>query len=712
MLIENIILRNFRVYKGEHKLPLSTNPEKHVTIISGQNGFGKTSLLTALVWGLYGKLMADVDERYRKEIYESGGYKKYAGKLINRSLISDAAEIETHLKSKLAITSNVVEKEQIKSQISDLYSFSVSIELTDIFIPHLSCKQVTVKRTYNYQTGNEIVEILIDGNINELTKAIGSEIFINDFILPKEIAKFFFFDAEKITAFAEVKSLEEKQYFSKAYNEVLGIKKYTDLKTNLENLQLRVRKKSASKADFKKLEGFQAKIDENDILLEFYNSSLLKKEQEVLTKKGDFSEIQERLIRAGSSMSFEEIQEFKKVRAKLKEEIVINKNKFNDMLELAPFAMLSSQIFQIKKQLEVEERQQNSALVKNLLREKYQELKNAFLNIQGFDLLQVDTVLKDVLISHDDLNDKSILDFTKEQHNNFLAIYDNLHNSYSKHLKNLISDSKRLQSTYNITQRKIQDAESKADDPVIKTLKESYESLLLDIKILEESVLDIRVKIGITDKENIALKRQLSEQSKHISVEVADKNKEESAARLINHLTKFIYQLKQKKKVSLEKNIKKELNRLMHKSDFVENVEVKIEGDLIDIELYDYTQSLILKDSLSKGEQQLYATALLKALITESNIQFPVFIDSPLQKLDKMHSSNIIKDFYPSVSSQVVIFPLLEKELNADEYELLIPKIGKAFLIGQKTTNQSSFNDIYPEDLFSQYHKMSQVHVY
>lgn len=712
MLIENITLRNFRVYKGEHQLPLSTNPEKHVTIISGQNGFGKTSLLTALVWGLYGKLMADVDERYRKEIYESGGYKKYAGKLISRSLLNEAPERDTLLRSKLAITSNVVEKEQIKSQISDLYSFSVSIELTDIFIPHLSSKQVTVKRTYNYHTGNEVVEILIDGNINELTKAIGPEIFINDFILPKEIAKFFFFDAEKITAFAEVKSLEEKQYFSKAYNEVLGIKKYTDLKTNLENLQLRVRKKSASKADFKKLESFQAKISENDTLLEFYNSSLLKKEQEVLTKKGDFSEIQERLIRAGSSMSFEEIQEFKKVRAKLKEEIVINKNKFNDMLELAPFAMLSSQIFQIKKQLEVEERQQNSALVNNLLKEKYLELKDAFRNIQGFDLLQVDSVLTEVLISHDDLNDKSILDFTKEQHNNFLAIYDNLHNSYGKHLKSLISDSKRLQSTYSITQRKIQDAESKADDPVIKTLKESYESLLLDIRILEESVLDIKVKIGIADKENIALKRQLSEQSKHISVEVADKNKEESAARLISHLTKFIYQLKQKKKVSLEKNIKKELNRLMHKSDFVENVEVKIEGDLIDIELYDYTQSLILKDSLSKGEQQLYATALLKALITESNIQFPVFIDSPLQKLDKMHSSNIIKDFYPSVSSQVVIFPLLEKELNADEYELLIPKIGKAFLIGQKTTNQSSFNDIYPEDLFSQYHKMSQSHVY
>ena len=83
MLIDKIILRNFRVYYGSNELNLSIDPEKNVSIISGQNGFGKTSFLTALVWCLYGKYMPDVDERYRKEINESGGYKKHANKLIN-----------------------------------------------------------------------------------------------------------------------------------------------------------------------------------------------------------------------------------------------------------------------------------------------------------------------------------------------------------------------------------------------------------------------------------------------------------------------------------------------------------------------------------------------------------------------------------------------------------------------------------------------------
>jgi DNA sulfur modification protein DndD len=118
------------------------------------------------------------------------------------------------------------------------------LKFTNIFIPHLSCNDVVIKRVYSTIRDTETTEILIDGKRNELTSTIGPDIFINDFILPKEIAKFFFFDAEKITALAEVRNLEEKQYFSKAYNEVLGIKKYADLKQNLENLQLRLRKKT------------------------------------------------------------------------------------------------------------------------------------------------------------------------------------------------------------------------------------------------------------------------------------------------------------------------------------------------------------------------------------------------------------------------------------------------------------------------------------
>src|SRR5690606_16467224 len=141
--------------------------------------------------------------------------------------------------------------------------------------------------------------------------------------------------------------------------------------------------------------------------------------------------------------------------------------------------------------------------------------------------------------------------------------------------------------------------------------------------------------------------RLAAELGKKIEIEFSDKAKDDAAGRLIIELDDFIIKLKNDKKSSLEERIKKELNILMHKKDFIHKVDVEINTDIIDIHLFDKKGNAINKEMLSKGEQQLYATALLKSLVDESNINFPVFIDSPLQKFDKKHSKNIICDFYP-----------------------------------------------------------------
>ena len=709
MLIDKITLRNFRVYYGSNEVNLSIDPEKNVSIISGQNGFGKTSFLTALVWCLYGKYMPDVDERYRKDINESGGYKKHANKLMSRPALAEGVAQHEILKNKVILTANVLEREQIHQAINQLFSFSVSIKFTNILIPHLSCNNVEVIRTFNTLTVQETIEVLIDGKVNELTKTIGQEIFINDFILPKEIAKFFFFDAEKITALAEVINVEEKQYFSKAYNEVLGIKKYTDLIQNLENLQLRLRKKSANKGDLKKIEDLQIKLDEDKSKQEIYSKDIERKEQELLVKRRDAIDKQEQLIRSGSKLSNQELAHSMIRRDRLKEEMIANKTRFNSLLELAPFAMASRQMAIVKQQLIKEEKQQNVTLINNLLKEKYLELKQALAQTKN-DYTYFDEILKEHLLSDVQDDSKSLLDFTSSQRSQFDEVFENINNNYNKLFKNVVAESRKLQSTYNIEQKNIQDAEAKASDAVIKLVRESYEELNQEISELEKSIANLSATNSAIDKEIASINRQLSEQTKHIKVEEADREKAETSNRLIKQLEQFVRQLKNRKKASLEKNIQKELNGLMHKHDFVNRVVVLIEGDLIDIDLFDAQNQIINKDALSKGEQQLYATALLKALVTESNIQFPVFIDSPLQKLDKKHATNIIRDFYPSVSSQVVLFPLLEKELNEEEYQLLKPKVGKACLLEQKDTSRTSFKEVQPLELFYQFNQSQKVH--
>ena len=153
------------------------------------------------------------------------------------------------------------------------------------------------------------------------------------------------------------------------------------------------------------------------------------------------------------------------------------------------------------------------------------------------------------------------------------------------------------------------------------------------------------------------------------------------------------------------------LKRLMHKENFVKDVEVNIYDDVMDINLIDQKGNYIDKDNLSKGEQQLYATALLKALVDESGIEFPVFIDSPLQKFDKDHSRNIIQEFYPNISNQVVLFPLLEKELTEKEYELMKPNLSQVYMI-EHTEKDSAFKQYKMNQLFKAFKKDDHVHAH
>ena len=288
MFIKEIILEDYRIYNGVNRIEFFPSPEKNVFIISGNNGFGKTTFLTSLVWCLYGKLIIDVDDKYKREVYESGGYKKFAANNLNH-----------------------------KARANSKDKYCVELVLAGIHIPSLPCEEVRVKRSFSIGSKEDSVEILIDGQVNELTKEVGPELFIHDFILPKEIARFFFFDAEKIVELAEVKSVEDKLRLSKAYSEVLGIKKYEDLRNHLKDLRLRFRRNSATDHDKEKFELLQKEISEIKGFIEFKSEEIINLTEEKEIKKKQADQYQEKLIREGNSLTLEELKDLKELRDQL-----------------------------------------------------------------------------------------------------------------------------------------------------------------------------------------------------------------------------------------------------------------------------------------------------------------------------------------------------------------------------------------------------------
>ena len=72
----------------------------------------------------------------------------------------------------------------------------------------------------------ERLSLLLDGMPNDLVDSIGYDLFVQEYILPKEVARFFLFDAERITNLAESRGAQERKELASAYEKVLGVKRY------------------------------------------------------------------------------------------------------------------------------------------------------------------------------------------------------------------------------------------------------------------------------------------------------------------------------------------------------------------------------------------------------------------------------------------------------------------------------------------------------
>ena len=340
MTIREIELNNFRIYKGKNKINLSPNGDRNLIIVSGNNGFGKTTFLMSLVWCLYGKNMAKVDELYRKEIDEKGGYSKYIGNSLN---------FEAH-------------KEGITR-------FSVAVTFTDVEIPDTPCTEITIVRSYDNATNyDDELEILIDGRKSDLfsgTKeeiAKEEEIFIRDYILPIEIAKFFFFDAEKIVSFAQINTPEQRKELSLAYSQVLGIQKYEDLKSELVRIQDDYRKASAKPQEKLEFDGLISAIRIKEENIESLTDEISNLEDDRVIKRHDSAELQSKLIREGDLMSVDELDRLNNRKTELYTALKDTEDGLKDFYSLIPFGLSGGLLAECLSQLETEKMYKQNVL--------------------------------------------------------------------------------------------------------------------------------------------------------------------------------------------------------------------------------------------------------------------------------------------------------------------------------------------------------------
>ena len=164
MKINSITLKNFRPYYGTHTINFATDDERHVTVIQGINGAGKTSLFTALNWCLYG------DDFVKRNI-------GHIGELVNRRALAASGEVETSVELRFTYHEMFPDQEVefcAKREIQrDLRLDGTARTTTRLFL------QITNWREFHDAEASNWIQAII----------------------PENVSVHFFFDGEKIDNF-------------------------------------------------------------------------------------------------------------------------------------------------------------------------------------------------------------------------------------------------------------------------------------------------------------------------------------------------------------------------------------------------------------------------------------------------------------------------------------------------------------------------------
>ena len=182
-------LTNFRQFNGTQSISFSVNPEKNVTVIMGENGSGKTTLAQAFTWCLYGATDFDDQIVLNKAISQNIGPNGEATVQIKISMV--------HLGVDYTMT-----REQ----------------------KYMTDSTGNLKRPNN--TVFKIQYKNSDGQ-QEFIKESEVELRMKE-ILPKELAKYFFFDGERIGNMSKEIRKGKSKEFADAVKSLLGLSAFTE----------------------------------------------------------------------------------------------------------------------------------------------------------------------------------------------------------------------------------------------------------------------------------------------------------------------------------------------------------------------------------------------------------------------------------------------------------------------------------------------------
>ena len=651
MVFEEITLKNYATYKGENTIELlPRSPQRPIILIGGENGCGKTSLLDAFQLVLFGPA-AQCSNRGKLP------YDVYLERCINR---------DTSLED--------------GSSIKLTFHFYLGGEKK-----HFTIERAWARKGKKIQEQFWVYQLSTSGIHYEQALSQNWADYVEGFI-PAQVAPFFFFDGEKIEKLADFEN--SGQLVHAAIHSLLGLNTVNQLEADLLTLEKKKQKELATQED-------QTIIDKLESDLREIKSQIKEASEKalLLTVQNDIAqnqlkEVEIRFRQQGGDL-------FEK-RAVLEDQLKSGQNlvsQHEDQLRdvaasAAPLLLVKDLLHQIKSQADIEEHTRREEIVCEMLDERDQGLLNNLLKIENIE--QTVSYIKTFLDA----------DRVARRETSRTERYLNLNSEDVKVLNSLIEiELPTLTESIPTDLYKLQEARE-AVEVIQKSLggvpnEEKIASILQERATASSHLNEtqIALKTATDDRDRIKRQQDMKQSELKREMERIENIKSEGkdnyrmlhySAKVRNTLDIFRDKILENNLVKIESLVMKSFNRLLRKNSLVGRIE--IERVTCEVKLFDNSNKQVLPERLSAGERQLLATALLWGISQAAGKPLPTIIDTPLGRLDTSHRTNLVRNYFPRASHQVMLLSTNE-EIVGKYYDDLKPYISHACILDHNESN-------------------------
>lgn len=645
MLLKKIVLENYGLYGGRVEFDLTPRvryrQERPIVLVGGMNGTGKTTFLEALRLVLYGK--AVLGDRVSQNEYEM---------FLHRQIHRGGKSVLAPDCARLAIEFDYVAGGEKKTYF--------------------------VERSWATRKNKRVKEFLkikADGQELENVTPDYWQSFVEN-LIPERLSQLFFFDGEKIKSIADDNN--GSYVLADAIKTLLGLDVVDRLKADLSIYMAREIKKQSTKGDKKAWEETETKIKQTEEEIDEKLAELAKVRTSINGVLADIRNREKRLREEGHFFATNH-DDLKQEKTRIMAQMEDLENQIRQECEKEfPFALCPTIGCMLREQLEKEKELKRWSLVRDELINLRHELLANTEKIGKSARGKVEQVINASFESR--LEGAAHLQGIEEIHGVSESVADQMLGWLTEAENRSKPNVQRAGQLLVDLQHKLQKiAKELAKSPDGTSARPIFEELsVLNQRLGELQQKDRQLQDEVR-KGEFELKGLERARQRLIDRQVDQNNTNNrlnQANTIQTALDAYLKKLTAQKIDQLRQAVVQGFNRLSSKGDMIGDI--AIDPESFAVNLFDKTGKTLSKKSLSAGEKQLFSVAILWGLARTSGRPLPVIIDTPLGRLDSDHRRNLIENYFPHASHQIVLLST-DTEVDQQLYKQLSPDISHCY---------------------------------